>query len=112
MPVAKNQTSGASGGKPEREPAHTFEDLGRKVDEIPTVQQAEQALRRARDEFEKCQAHYQQAKQAAVEEVQSLREKNFSDLLTDVLNYVRRHPGQGLIGALLSGFFLGRIFRR
>ncbi|MBL9122252.1 MAG: hypothetical protein JNG90_01380 [Planctomycetaceae bacterium] len=110
--MAKNQASGPSGGKPEREPAHTFEDLGRKVDEIPTVQQAEQALRRAREEFEKCQAHYQQAKQAAVDEIQSLREKNFADLLADVLNYVRRHPGQGLIGALLSGFFLGRIFRR
>lgn len=110
--MAKNQTSGAAGGKPEREPAHAFEDLGRKVDEIPSVQQAEQALQRAREEFERCQAHYQQAKQAAAEQVQTLREKNFADLVGDLLNYVRRHPGQGLVGALLSGFFLGRIFRR
>lgn len=110
--MAKKPTPGNSGEQPASEGSHVFESLGRKVDEIPQVQQAEQALHRAREEFEKCQAQYQAAKQAAVEEVRSLREKNFADVLADVLNYVRRHPGQGLIGALLSGFFLGRIFRR
>lgn len=94
------------------EPSRTFEELGRKVDEIPQVQQAEQALRRAREEFEKCQARYREAKASAADEIRSLREKNFADLVADLLNYVRKHPGQGVIGALIGGFFLGRIFRR
>lgn len=92
--------------------SHAFENLGRKVDEIPEVQKAAQALLRAREEFERCQAKYRETKAAALDEFQSLREKNFADICGDVLNYVRKHPGQGLIGALLSGFFLGRIFRR
>lgn len=110
--MAKHSSSGGSGEKPAPETSHTFENLGRKVDEIPEVQSAEQAMHRAREEFEKCQARYQAARQAAVAEVRGLREKNFADIVADVLNYVRRHPGQGLAGALLSGFFLGRIFRK
>lgn len=110
--MAKKPLNESSADAGSAEAAHTFENLGRKVDEIPEIQKAEQALRHAREEFDKCQARYREAKAAAVEEIRSLREKNLADIVADLLNYVRKHPGQGLIGALLSGFFLGRVFRR
>ncbi|MBX9790973.1 MAG: hypothetical protein K2Y37_18800 [Pirellulales bacterium] len=90
----------------------TFEELGRKLDDMPEVQRAEAALRAACDQLEAAQAKYRDVRDRAMSELTGARQKNFGDLLAGVLDFVRRNPGSGIIAAVLGGFFLGRLFRR
>lgn len=89
-----------------------FESLGRKIDERPEVQAAEEALRRARDEFERAQEAYRQLREEACQGFPHLREKKVSDVVEATLSFVRKNPGPGVLAAALVGFFLGRLFRR
>ena len=41
-----------------------------------------------------------------------VREHNIQDMMGDVENFVRRHPGQSLVAAAAVGFLLGRAFKR
>ncbi|MGE0537566.1 MAG: hypothetical protein AB7O68_21535 [Pirellulales bacterium] len=94
------------------EQSGTFENLGRKLDEMPEVQRAEAALRSACEQLEQAQAKYQDVRDRAMRELSGVRQKNFGDFLSTVLDFVRRNPGTGIIAAVLGGFFLGRLFRR
>jgi ElaB/YqjD/DUF883 family membrane-anchored ribosome-binding protein len=40
-----------------------------------------------------------------------LREHNTEDMLNDVEHYVKEHPTQALVGAVVAGFFIGRVLR-
>lgn len=94
-------------------PSHgTFENLGRKLDQRPEVHAAEEALRQARTQFERAQQYYEEVRQQATEGLHRLREQNVGDVLAGTLEWVRKHPGPGVLSAVLCGFFLGRIFRR
>ncbi|MBX7165589.1 MAG: hypothetical protein K1X74_04505 [Pirellulales bacterium] len=93
-------------------PPHTFEDLGRKLDAMPQVQSAQRLLEEARAELTKAQAHYAQIRADAAAQMRSVRSGNVGDVVESTLQYVRRHPGQGVIGSVLIGFLLGRILRR
>lgn len=73
---------------------------------------AADALKRAKAEFEKAQAYYEQVRQQAVEQIKTVRETSVGDLIDGTLEKVRRHPGAGLTVAALVGFLLGRLFRR
>ncbi len=94
------------------QPSGTFEELGRKIDKRPEVQAAAEAFRAASEQFEEAKAHYYHLRDGAAEEVQHLRGKNVGDVLAGVLELVRKHPGPGVLAALLCGWFAGRIFRR
>lgn len=99
----------SAGSSPEGD---LFENLGRKLDEMPAVQAAEEALRRATAELRRAQARYEQTRSQAVEQFSDLREKSASELLEATLECVRKHPGPGVLAAAFAGFFLGRLFRR
>jgi ElaB/YqjD/DUF883 family membrane-anchored ribosome-binding protein len=73
---------------------------------------AADALNRAKAEFEKAQACYEDVCQKAAERLKSVRETSIGDAIDTSLDMVRRHPGAGLTIAALAGFFLGRLFRR
>ena len=73
---------------------------------------AAEALKRARAEFEKAQAFYQQVRQQATEGLKSARETSVGDMIDGTLEAVRRRPGASLTIAALVGFFLGRLVRR
>lgn len=90
----------------------TFESLGRKIDERPEVQAAEEAMRRARDEFEKAQDVYRRLREEASHGFPHVRDKKVSDMVESTLSFVRKNPGPGVLTAALLGFFLGRLFRR
>lgn len=98
--------------QPGEEPAEMFRDLGRRIDEIPAVQAAEQAVRRAAAELRRAEQRYQEARQQASSHVKQLRESSVGDLVDSTLECVRKHPGPGLLVAALVGIFLGRFFRR
>ncbi len=89
-----------------------FQSLGKRLDEIPQVQAAEQALQRAKAELSRAQEYYRQVRRQAADELKSLREKNLGDVMEATLGCVRKYPGFGLLTAAAAGFFLGRWLRR
>ena len=92
--------------------AGRMESIGKKLDETTAVQAAEAALRMAREELSKAEGMYRDARSKAAAEVKDLANKDVGQILQSTLNYIRRHPAQGLIVSALLGFFLGRLFRR
>jgi ElaB/YqjD/DUF883 family membrane-anchored ribosome-binding protein len=98
--------------QPAADKGGTFENLGRKLDARPELQAAEQALQQAKEQLRKAQEQFHRAHEQASEGLHRLREKNVGDLLEGTLELVRKHPGPGVLGALLCGLFLGRLFRR
>lgn len=71
-----------------------------------------EALKRAKEEFEKARALYECVRQQAAERVNSVRETTVGEVIDGVLEEVKRHPGTSLVVAALAGFLLGRLFRR
>ena len=105
------KTPKSTDSEPETSPG-AFENLGKKIDDLPHVRSAEDAVSRAKAELEKAQARYRDIRKGAVEELRGLREKNVADLLDDTLRFVQRRPGPGIAIAAFAGFVLGRLFRR
>ncbi len=89
-----------------------LESLGKKLDERPEIQAAEDAVRQAKEQFEKAQQYCQQLRNETAAELQGLRDTNLGDLLEKSLTFVRKNPGCGVCLAAVLGYFLGRIFRR
>ena len=89
-----------------------FESLGKRIDDIPTVQSAEEMVRKAQAELAKAQSYYKQVRTEATEQLHDLRHASAGELTQAALRYVRRNPGHGVIISALLGFFLGRLFRR
>jgi vacuolar-type H+-ATPase subunit E/Vma4 len=48
----------------------------------------------------------------AAERLKRLRDSPTGDLVGDLLKLVEKYPGQGVLVAILVGFFLGRTFRK
>lgn len=97
---------------PEKLSPGTFESFGKKLDERPEIQAAEEAVRRAREQLEQAQHYCSQLRDQTAAEWQDLREANFRDLVDKSLAFVRKNPGVGVAVAAVLGFFIGRIFRR
>jgi len=78
----------------------------------PEVHEADEAVRLAEAELKKAQAAYVKIRQEATDRLKRVREKTLGDLIDDLLAQVKKHPGPGVVIAMLAGLFLGRIFRR
>ena len=89
-----------------------FENLGRKLDERPEVRAAEQALRQAQIQLEKARKQYHEIRVEAAESLQNVRGHKVGDVVSATLELVRKHPGPGVVAALVCGWVAGRIFRR
>lgn|GEM_PF-1069055 len=115
--MPKKRTS-RPGAKPSSKTPNTdtepgaFQSLGKRIDEIPTVQSAEEMVAKAQAELAKAQEHYHRVRGEAVEQLHGLREASLSDMAATAMRFVRKHPGQGVLLSTLLGFFLGRLFRR
>lgn len=101
---------------PNDQPAGTFEQLGRKLDERPELKSAAEAVRKAREQLSQAEAIYREVQEQAAEGIKKLRESKVSDVVDTTvettMELVRKHPGPGVVVAALCGFFLGRLFRR
>jgi len=94
------------------EASRTFEDLGRKIDQRPEVQAAAEALRVAQAQFEEAKRQYVHLRDDATKEAHKLHGKNVGDVISGVLELVRKYPAPGVLAAVAAGWFAGRIFRR
>jgi ElaB/YqjD/DUF883 family membrane-anchored ribosome-binding protein len=92
--------------------AGTFESLGKRLDDRPEIQAAEEAIRRARLELDQAQQRYRELREQAGEKLKQTREQNFGDVIEGAMTFVRKHPGPGVLCAALLGFFFGRLIRR
>jgi len=81
-------------------------------DESPKVRIAADAVARAEAELKRAQQAYQKVRREATERLQAVREKSVGDLIDGTLETVKKHPGPGVLVAVVIGFFLGRLFRR
>jgi ElaB/YqjD/DUF883 family membrane-anchored ribosome-binding protein len=106
--MAKRKPAEPQSARAEDEPSGT----DRKVEQTPGVRKAADAVRRAEAELEKAKQLYQKVRQEATDRLQAAREKTLGDLLDGTLEAVRKHPGPGLLLAVVIGFFLGRLLRR
>lgn len=104
--------SGEKTDETNAEPGELFEKLGRQLDDIPAIQSAEQAVRRAAEELKRAEQRYRDVREKASDQLQELRDANVGELVETTLDCVRRYPGAGVLIAAFMGFFLGRLFRR
>lgn len=86
-------------------------------DETPTkpsqpLDAAAEAVRRAEAEWRRAKAGYEKLKTEAAARVKSARAATLGQVIDGILAAVRKHPGPGVLAALLAGFFLGRLFRK
>jgi len=120
--MAKRRPANKTSAEKEKTPTDTppaedsspamFEHLGRRIDELTYVEEAERAVSRAKAELRKAQRRYHQMRHKAKAEIGELEQKNLKEIADDGLQFVRRNPGWGLGLAAAMGFFLGRLFRR
>jgi len=101
----------------EREPSNRPAAEGDGVPQPGTAEAAEvhwaaDAVRRAEAELKKARQQYDELRRLAADRLKAARETSLGDLIDGTLDFVRRHPGPGVIAAGLIGFFLGRRFRR
>jgi ElaB/YqjD/DUF883 family membrane-anchored ribosome-binding protein len=75
----------------------------------------EQAAEKLRSQTENSSGMPAQAGVKVAEGMESaagyLREHNTEDMIGDVERYVKAHPTTALAGAVVAGFFIGRILR-
>jgi hypothetical protein len=99
----------------------TAAELGQKAqDQLDTgTDQAasglEQAAEKLRSQTENSSGMPAQAGVKVAEGMESaagyLREHNTEDMIGDVERYVKAHPTTALAGAVVAGFFIGRVLR-
>jgi ElaB/YqjD/DUF883 family membrane-anchored ribosome-binding protein len=73
---------------------------------------AAEHLQFAREQLRQAEACYEEIKEKAAEQVQQLRETTLGDVVNGALDFVKKHPGAGVMGAATIGFLIGRITRR
>ena len=75
----------------------------------------EQAAERLRSQTEGSEGMPAQMGVKAADTMESaagyLRDHNTEDILNDVEHYVKEHPTQALVGAVVAGFVIGRVLR-
>jgi len=97
----------------------TFESIGRKIDSLPEVRAAEEAVRRAQNSLRDAKIDYRAIRDNAKEKLEGAREtleglrgKDMHELVDDALDFVKKNPAQGILISLAAGFFVARFLRR
>lgn len=73
---------------------------------------AEEELQLAREQLRQAEEYYDEVRVKAAEEAEDSHETTLGDVVDRVLEFVKKHPDAGIIGAATIGFLLGRITRR
>lgn len=112
--MGKKKAAKGAAGSPHPEPAESPPETGgeQSGDQSPRARAAADAVQRAEAELQRAQELYHAVRQEAADRLKKVRETTLGDLVEGVLATVRKHPGPGVLAALLVGFFCGRLFRR
>jgi hypothetical protein len=97
-------------------PPGPFEQLGRRIDQLPESDAFQEAMAAFRDEIEGARRMIQelrgQSRSIARNGQNAGEDFDAADLLDHTLQYVRRNPCRSLLAAALTGVLLGRLWRR
>ncbi len=77
-----------------------------------TAEKAAEAVRCAETELQKARELYEKTRQEATKRIKAARETTLGELIDGSLETVKKHPGLGVLAAMLVGFFFGRLFRK
>ena len=99
--MAKKKTTRSS------EPRRSSSRSGRTRDK--SVAAAKDKMNAARMALEEAKAEFDELREQAAEK---LEDGAVGDVIDETLEFVRRHPGIGVISAAAIGFIVGRAFRR
>lgn len=102
------ELAGASPGENDLETAPSEAD----EQESPELRAARGAVRRAQEELHRARQAYEEIHKEAAQGLKRVRERTVGELVEGGLEFVRKHPGPGVVIAAVLGFFLGRLFRR
>jgi len=83
-----------------------------KLDADKEVQSASDQVATAREQLRTAEALLEQAREKAVQRVVWLQDKSTGELIDSSLEFVRKHPGLGVLTAASVGFMFARLFRR
>jgi hypothetical protein len=106
--MAENDTSKPRTDSPESKSAEASQD----AQQSPDIGCAAEAVRRAEAELKKARELYEKARGKAVEQLKAVREKKMGELIDGTLTLVKKHPGPGVLVAMIVGYFLGRLFKK
>ncbi len=73
---------------------------------------AAEVVRCAEAELKKARELYEKTRQEATERIKAARETTLGELIDGSLETVKKHPGLGVLMAVVIGFFFGRLFRK
>ena len=104
--MAKKKSSRKTSTKKKASPKST--PKGKKED----VAGAEAQLQFAREQLRQAEKYYEEMKEKAAEQIQQLRDTTVGDVVGGVLEFVKKYPAVGVIGAATLGFLFGRNTRR
>jgi ElaB/YqjD/DUF883 family membrane-anchored ribosome-binding protein len=76
------------------------------------VQSATEQVAAAREQLRAAEAQLEQAREKAAKPVTWVGDKNAGELIDATLDFVRKHPGVGVLTAASLGFLFARLFRR
>ena len=79
-----------------------FRELTVQNDGMDTVNRATDTIHEAKE----------QVREFVGDTVDYIRENDFKGMMKDFTGYLKSHPGQALIGAVVVGFVAGRLVRR
>lgn len=97
---------------PDHPPNESGGDNGVDDAQQAEITTAEEAVRRAKEELRNAQKAYRKIRLRTIDQLKQIREMSVGEVVDGTLKQVRKHPGPGLLIAVLVGLFLGRIFRR
>ncbi|MDP6467970.1 MAG: hypothetical protein QF918_09530 [Pirellulaceae bacterium] len=83
-----------------------------KLDADIEVQAASEQVETAREQLRAAEAVLEQAREKAVQRIAWLKDKSAGELIDSSLEFVRKHPGLGVLTAASIGFLFARLFRR
>lgn len=89
-----------------------FEHVGKRLDEMPRVQDAEAALWKAKEELEQALARYRDVRASTAADFRDAQQRAGGNWYATAMELVRKYPGAGVVVAGLGGYLLGKIFDR
>ena len=77
-----------------------------------TVESARRKLQAAREVLRTAEDQYEEVRCKATAQLERIQNSTVGDLIDETLDFIRKHPGIGVLSATALGYFLGRRIGR
>ncbi|MCH2126581.1 MAG: hypothetical protein MK165_17450 [Pirellulaceae bacterium] len=77
-----------------------------------TVESARKTLQAAREALRAAENQYEEVRCKATAQLEQIQHRTVGDVIDETLDFIRKHPGIGVLSATALGYFLGRRIGR